>query len=1383
MARKVEVQILGDARSLERSFASARSSALGLNSDLGKLRVGFGSLVKSFVVIAALEKAFQGLESAVHSGISEFKETTQIQAQTAAALKSTGAISGETAKQIHALSLELSNLSGQSDESIQSAENLLLAFTNIRNSAGKGNDIFTQATKIVVDFAARTGKDAPAAAILFGKALQDPAKRVGILARAGVVLTKSQTEFLKKTEQSKGILAAQKVLIHDLTVRYQGAAAAAGKTLPGALNILKQRFRDLAGEGVGQVAPALTRAAVGLAGFVVDLTNAQGASAKFKIAVAGLKTVASDVFDKIRSAVNRIDWSKLFGELRGAARSAQNSLGDAIAKVDWNKVWSRAKGIADGLQARLEQINWAKIGGKIGDGIAAAIKVAVPAAAKLADKLTAVIGKIDWEKVGKIVGPGLATAIVVAFTTLTDPAFWARHWDLALAIAVTAFSGSLGKIGGKLLEPVARLGSKFAGDIALSIAGAVEKVAPRLAEPILTALQKLPGLAERALAKLVAPVQRLFARLGGVAKFAVKVLGIKTAIDAVAGFIKHIAGVIANGLDAAWKTLEQKAIKAALAIVEPFTHLPKWLGGGPFQQIKTDLEQTLTDMQTSGATGGKAVGTAVVNGMTVGVQNAASLFAAAVSNVATNALAGINVNDAITEQLNQNAGRAAAAAAAAVNTTTTTPPLKPPGADLGPQGSDKKRKGITADQRNTFFDNRISRLLDRVQDLPIKQQIAKLKSIKALVAQRLAATKDVTRRLTLEDKLVEIDRTIKSTGATVVQNANDLFDSAISRALNRVQFEPLKKQIATLTTIGGIITRRIAATKDVQRKKDLEDQLLSVNQQKKQDKQQLADDFIAGLQLNVDKAAVTRGFGDDLKTLAALKAAILKEIKTQGDSVALEQQLFGVTQQISQVHAQVGQSILDGLDFKVTKAEATKSQVDDLATLEKLKKGIEKQIKTSGDTLTLEQQLFDTNQKILAARQTQAQNANDARNARQFKALGLTANGDARVPGVKALKGELGKVTDAISGTFLDTSKTKGILTHLRQVLSGGMGAIGRDVRDKVKGILDDLNNQLKNHAGDQTKFRHISSAKFVASLGLNLTPEQTRAVRSKVAQIGAGGAVPQRAAAFGLAGGKALPAAKTLPVAPRVKTPVPPPSPRALQSASDPWKSRSLQGVTEKPMSIVDQVFKRYPGLAKYRSLFAFKQTGPSPKGYQSESYQKGDTESFDPAKRAILLYGKKNKPADVAGEIVSHFLTTGLSPGLTKIYKRFTKSITPSEMAFLKRDYKAEGEGRPFKQYEKMSGLPALFRGSLFGQLDSGDVTYTKAQMRMFANAKKLLVPPPVHQRTLQTAGTGGINFNGPVTMNNYGVTDVGALETQLQKRAKARPQQRRGPYAGRH
>ena len=46
---------------------------------------------------------------------------------------------------------------GVDDEAIPSGENLLLTFTNIRNEAGKGNDVFDQATTATLDLSVALG--------------------------------------------------------------------------------------------------------------------------------------------------------------------------------------------------------------------------------------------------------------------------------------------------------------------------------------------------------------------------------------------------------------------------------------------------------------------------------------------------------------------------------------------------------------------------------------------------------------------------------------------------------------------------------------------------------------------------------------------------------------------------------------------------------------------------------------------------------------------------------------------------------------------------------------------------------------------------------------------------------------------------------------------------------------------------------------------------------------------------------------------------------------------------------------------------------------------------------------------------------------------------
>lgn len=298
------------------------------------------------------------------------------------------------------------------------------------------------------------------------------------------------------------------------------------------------------------------------------------------------------------------------------------------------------------------------------------------------------------------------------------------------------------------------------------------------------------------------------------------------------------------------------------------------------------------------------------------------------------------------------------------------------------------------ERQNKFFDAAIGRKLDRVQDIgTLTGQVTELKQIAALISQRIAATKDVTRKLTLEDELVRVTRQIRATQDAITESA-----AAAAKEAGQ---------------------RRIRA----------------------------AENLLASLGLQLDRARATAPFKDDINVLKTIQAAIRAQIK----------------------------------EF--------------------------------GRTLDLQRQLFDAAQELKEARKRQ-------RNASQFQALGLTAEGASRVPGVAALRRQLGSLEGAITGTFLDTRKTESVLNRVRKVLSGGLGAVGRDVRDSVKGILDDLNRQLKNHeqGGPLTKFRVVNTDQVLAGLGLSA--DVLKEARARLARLGPGGTTSfgsRSGGAFGL--------------------------------------------------------------------------------------------------------------------------------------------------------------------------------------------------------------------------------------------------------------------------
>lgn len=187
---------------------------------------GAGNLAKKAVGIFAAAFAGAQLISFGKDAFAEAEEAQKIGAQTEAVIKSTGAAAGLTADQIGDLAGAISAKTGIDDEAIQNGENLLLTFTNLRNEAGAGRDIFDQATKIMVDMGVAMGGDASSSAIQLGKALNDPAKGITALTKVGVTFTEEQKAQIKAMQESGDMAGAQGVILAELSKEFGGSAEA-----------------------------------------------------------------------------------------------------------------------------------------------------------------------------------------------------------------------------------------------------------------------------------------------------------------------------------------------------------------------------------------------------------------------------------------------------------------------------------------------------------------------------------------------------------------------------------------------------------------------------------------------------------------------------------------------------------------------------------------------------------------------------------------------------------------------------------------------------------------------------------------------------------------------------------------------------------------------------------------------------------------------------------------------------------------------------------------------------------------------------------------------------------------------------------------------------
>lgn len=188
--------------------------------------------------VAALA-AFAAGALALQNFIDATSEAEANQAQLAAALKSTGGVSGQTIETLNAHAEALQSMTNYEDDAINKSQALLLTFTKI------GGEIFPQATDAIADLAARMGNDLTGATTMVGKALNDPIQGITALSRAGVQFTEDQKNMIKTMVEANNIVGAQTVILKELETQFGGSAEAARATLGGAITSLQNAFGNL----------------------------------------------------------------------------------------------------------------------------------------------------------------------------------------------------------------------------------------------------------------------------------------------------------------------------------------------------------------------------------------------------------------------------------------------------------------------------------------------------------------------------------------------------------------------------------------------------------------------------------------------------------------------------------------------------------------------------------------------------------------------------------------------------------------------------------------------------------------------------------------------------------------------------------------------------------------------------------------------------------------------------------------------------------------------------------------------------------------------------------------------------------------------------------
>lgn len=122
---------------------------------------------------------------------------------------------------------------------------------------------------------------------------------------------------------------------------------------------------------------------------------------------------------------------------------------------------------------------------------------------------------------------------------------------------------------------------------------------------------------------------------------------------------------------------------------------------------------------------------------------------------------------------------------------------------MTPEDEPVPTKRYSREQANDWWDAAIGRQRDRVQDVEnLQGQVAALEKIAAQIEARIRVTKDVTRKLNLEDQLLQTQRDIKSTRETIRARTEQVREERAELAKEAAERAALARETAQFAALG-----------------------------------------------------------------------------------------------------------------------------------------------------------------------------------------------------------------------------------------------------------------------------------------------------------------------------------------------------------------------------------------------------------------------------------------------------------------------------------------------------------------------------------------------------------------------------------------------------
>ncbi|EXJ13242.1 phage tail length tape measure family protein [Imhoffiella purpurea] len=168
------------------------------------------------------------------------------------AITATGGAAGLTAEEIDTMARRLDEAGLGAADAFRDAAAELLTFKSV------GRDVFERTLALSQDLADTGFGSVESAAVMMGKALEDPVKGLTALGRVGVTFTDGQRALIGQFVAMGDTAKAQGVILDAVAGQVEGVSSAMGSGLSGAIDLAGKRLTDLK-EQLGQgMLPVLT---------------------------------------------------------------------------------------------------------------------------------------------------------------------------------------------------------------------------------------------------------------------------------------------------------------------------------------------------------------------------------------------------------------------------------------------------------------------------------------------------------------------------------------------------------------------------------------------------------------------------------------------------------------------------------------------------------------------------------------------------------------------------------------------------------------------------------------------------------------------------------------------------------------------------------------------------------------------------------------------------------------------------------------------------------------------------------------------------------------------------------------------------------------------